>query len=628
MAIKTEIISEHKPDWETVVEDLWVRIRLLSGWINICTVYLPSYLSMADYLDFLNNCGNIISFGSKDKHLILGDFNLGDIDWDNLTGLPQNLLDAKSAALSEFMTSTNLSQLNYVSNQNNRILDLVLASAGLSCSVRKCTEISRIDEHHPAVESCTAELLQIDWGSISDLGCDDFLQQFYNIVWETIDKHTPKSKVRKSKYPAWFSNSLINMFKEKDRYYHKYKKYGNPRDFDVFSMLRQRCKVALDNCFNQYISRLEKNMTVDIKAFWRYTKAKRETNDLPRQMYYSEHTAECGQDIANLFARFFSSVYKRNDSSTYIPDFERSNMTLSAIYIDDKSIKTCLESINTGKGAGPDGNPPIFIKQCSPALIEPLSILFNKSLSNGYFPAVWKMAKIVPIHKAGDKKCVSNYRPISILNCFAKVFECLVYDYIYSHLKIVISPHQHGFIKSRSTATNLLSYMHYLSSTSDQSGQVYLLYIDFAKAFDRVDHTILCIKAEHLSIHGSLLRWLHSYLLNRTQLVTVSGYESSPFIAESGVPQGSNLGPLLFLMFMNDLLNKLKCECLAFADDIKIYRRIHSTADCIVLQSDIDILTRWCEENYMSLNIEKCQVITFTKKGISSRRRIWYREFS
>lgn len=196
--------------------------------------------------------------------------------------------------------------------------------------------MSRFMFHKTNYEACTDELLQTDWDKLSHLACNDFLHTFYNILWESIEKHTPKSKIKKSKYPAWFSYSLINMLKEKDRYHHRYKKYGNPRDFDVFSMLRHRCKVTLDNCYNIYISRLEKNITSDIKAFWRYTKAKKVTNDFPKKMYFREHTAECGPDVAKLFAMFFSSVYKSNNPLTYAPRFEQSGLILSSVYITDK----------------------------------------------------------------------------------------------------------------------------------------------------------------------------------------------------------------------------------------------------------------------------------------------------
>lgn len=199
------------------------------------------------------------------------------------------------------------------------------------------------------------------------------------------------------------------------------------------------------------------------------------------------------------------------------------------------------------------------------------------------------------------------------MNWFPKIFETLVYQHIYNHVSSIISPKQHGFVTGRSTNSNLLIYTSHLCNSFDEKGQVDAIYTDFAKAFDRVSHSILLAKAEYIGINGDLLRWLTSYLNHRSQLVTLSGYDSFPFDSPSGVPQGSNLGPLLFLIFINDLLDKVKCECLAFADDIKIFSRVVDIQDCYELQRSLDLIECWCNVNHMSLNRDKCQVISFTK---------------
>lgn len=231
-------------------------------------------------------------------------------------------------------------QHNLTTNKNNRILDLVLTNGLLSCSVKACDEISRIDRHHPPLniiikserlktikeniipkfifsktnyDECLKALIEFDWNSYCDLDCNDFVQLFYNKLWELIELHTPKAKIRKSSYPKWFSNSLVKMMKEKDKYHSKYKRFGNPRDLDTFSMLRKRTKILIDMCFRSHISHIENNLSGDIKIFWNYIKSRKTTTDYPKLMSYEADKANNGQDIANLFARFFSSVY--NDFS-------------------------------------------------------------------------------------------------------------------------------------------------------------------------------------------------------------------------------------------------------------------------------------------------------------------------
>jgi hypothetical protein len=363
-----------------------------------------------------------------------------------------------------------------------------------------------------------------------------------------------------------------------------------------------------------FLERVENSIKTDIKAFWRYTKSKNTTNVLASRMYYESVFANNGSDIANLFAKHFSSVYNKPSNVTYEPNFPESNRSISSITITEHDIVEALESIDIHKGAGPDGVPPVLLKECRMALAKPLFLIYNHSLNTGCFPELWKIARIVPVYKSGNKMDVSNFRPISILSCFAKIFESLVYKHLYHYLKPVISEKQHGFISGRSTTTNLLTYIHDLNLAFNVHVQVDSLYSDFSKAFDKVDHHILCSKARHLGIHGVLLRWLISYLSRRTQLVAVHGFESGPYESTSGIPQGSNLGPLLFIMFINDLLESVTSNCIAYADDIKIYREVTNIEDAMLLQNDIDKVYDWCVTNGMSLNISKCCLVTFTKK--------------
>lgn len=297
-----------------------------------------------------------------------------------------------------------------------------------------------------------------------------------------------------------------------------------------------------------------------------------------------------------------------------------SHFTLSALFIDIECIESKIKSLDGDKGAGPDGLPPRFVKNCCDSLSLPLYIIFNKSLKSGTFPTYWKIAHVIPIHKSGCKDQCDKYRPISILSCFAKLFESVTYPILYSFLKSQLSIHQHGFIANRSTISNLLEYKNYLCSAFARRMQVDSIYTDFAKAFDKVNHAILCQKLEVYGIHGSLLRWFTSYLGNRSQLVSLQGHLSSPVTITSGVPQGSHLGPLLFLLFINDLVQKLTVPCLLYADDLKIFLEINNLNDCVKLQQNLSLVAEWCSVNKMSLNCSKCFVISFG----SIKRKLFY----
>ena len=177
-----------------------------------------------------------------------------------------------------------------------------------------------------------------------------------------------------------------------------------------------------------------------------------------------------------------------------------------------------------------------------------------------------------------------------------------------------ISPSQHGFMEKRSAVTNLACFSQFTSEAVDNKQQVDTIYLDFRKAFDQIDHYVLLQKLSNFGFSGSLLKLLESYLLNRVQCVQYRGYKSKNIVPSSGVPQGSNLGPLLFLLFVNDITEVVSAGNLLFADDFKIYRVIKSLDDCVALQNDLDNVYQWCLLNRLFLNTIKCLLVTYTRK--------------
>lgn len=221
---------------------------------------------------------------------------------------------------------------------------------------------------------------------------------------------------------------------------------------------------------------------------------------------------------------------------------------------------------------------------------------------------------VTPLHKNGDKSDACNYRPISLLSVFSKVFEQLVLRQLQPVMQQVIHCKQHGFMKNRSTTTNLLVYEDYISKSMESGCEVDTIYTDFSKAFDKVDHALLISKLHHIGIGGILLKWFASYLHQRSQWIKVRNFVSVEVCVPSGVPQGSHLGPLLFNLFINDIsLCFANSECLMFADDLKIYRAVRDINDSLLLQDDLKRLYEWSVRNRLPLNLSKCCSITFTR---------------
>ena len=188
---------------------------------------------------------------------------------------------------------------------------------------------------------------------------------------------------------------------------------------------------------------------------------------------------------------------------------------------------------------------------------------------------------------------------------FSKIFESVIYKHIYFQIKSLLATEQHGFVDKRSTVTNLACFSQFVSEVIDKQGQVDVVYTDFQKAFDQIDYYILLNKLQSYGFTQSLLSLLESYLLNRVQFVRYCNFYSSSFSPTSGVPQGSNLGPLLFLIFINDIVDDISCGKLLFADDMKLYLEIRAPGDALTLQKNLDIISNWCAQNRLTLNVSK-----------------------
>ena len=239
------------------------------------------------------------------------------------------------------------------------------------------------------------------------------------------------------------------------------------------------------------------------------------------------------------------------------------------------------------KAAGPDEIPARILKETAATIAPSLCTLFNRSLEVGYIPREWKLANVVPVHKKDEKHHVENYRPISLLCIVSKVLERCVLNRIKERLEELIADCQHGFRCGRSCVTNLLETLDHVGAILDKAGQVDCVYLDMSKAFDKVRHGLLINKLRDAGFGGKLLDWLHVYLC-----FTVLGATSRDLPVTSGVPQGSILGPALFLLYVNNLPDVItKSQVVMFADDTKVYKEMKSQDDGAALQQDLHSLS-------------------------------------
>lgn len=311
-------------------------------------------------------------------------------------------------------------------------------------------------------------------------------------------------------------------------------------------------------------------------------------------MRYKDKISDNAKGTANLFAECFANVYTTSTNSSNI----QCNQNCQNYFpITENDIRTAILSLDQNKIHSPDNIPTIFYKNTVDSITKPLLLIFKQVLTQMQYPKIWKTSHLTPIHKSGEISNIENYRPISVLPAIAKIFDKILHNHIRSKTAHLISPHQHGFRTGKSTITNLLEYVDFIANNMINGGQIDVVFMDLAKAFDKVDHNILLNKLTTLPLDPCLICLLKSYLAERKQCVIVNGEKSMYITPTSSVPQGSILSPLLFALFINDLPRYVRANILLFADDLKIYLKIGSHNDALLLQNDINSIIRWCSIN-------------------------------
>ena len=295
---------------------------------------------------------------------------------------------------------------------------------------------------------------------------------------------------------------------------------------------------------------------------------------------------------------------------------------LTDLEITDDLILNAIKALKPNSAPGPDGLPPIFLQKCCDSLIQPLKSIYKKSIISGLAPETFKIGIITPIHKGGNRCEPKNYRPITLTSVLCKVLEKIILKPIIKHLRdnLLHNDNQHGFRTKRSTLSQLLSHLDALLDNMEKGYDVDVIYLDFAKAFDKVDHGILLEKLYNIGIKGNILNWIKSFLTNRKQFVAANGALSTESPVLSGVPQGTILGPILFLILIRDIDDSLKfSKTFTFADDTKLVSKIRNQTDVDNTQNDLNAIYAWENNNNMKFNTEKFQQISYSLKNSEAR---------
>ena len=394
--------------------------------------------------------------------------------------------------------------------------------------------------------------------------------------------------------------------------------------FDKFDKARKEAK-KLIRSFNLKLNRsVASQVKVNPKKFWAHIKSKTKlTNDIPDLITSvnndgSSNMTSSAADRAEALSSYFSTVFTREPDIDVqcISSENIKNVPLMPIFtVQDDQVAKKINSLNVSKSPGPDNLHPRVLKEIVNEICQPLTILFNASIKLSTIPQEWKLADITAVYKKGDRNVCGNYRPISLTSIICKILESIIRDKLVEHMKInkLISNKQFGFLKGRSATLQLLNVIDDWSKILDSGEIIDVIYTDFQKAFDTVPHRRLITKLKSYGIEANLVNWITSFLTNRKQRVKVNGIASSWANVLSGIPQGSVLGPILFVIYINDIVDNLTGTAYLFADDMKIYNVIRDEEDCVCLQKDIDMLLEWTDKWLLRFNVSKCKVVRIGK---------------
>lgn len=446
---------------------------------------------------------------------------------------------------------------------------------------------------------------------------DEILSSFYGIITDGLSRYCPITRVAVGKFNHLNTRALRNL-KHRQKKAHKNYILSNRSEesYAAFSQIRGEFNKLRANLLRDEIYKTECALKSNPKRFFKFVNDRRKTNAYSSAMILRDKQASGLNNIVNLFADAFGDVYTAHneyeeDSSPH-PGAVIPSLSLPKLRITPDDISTALVRLNDSLDRGPDELPPYFLRRCADSLAVPLCLIFNKSLENSIFLSQWKLSYIRPLFKSGNRTDVSNYRGIARLSFIPKLFEALVCDHISFFIKCIIPMSQHGFVKGRSTTTNLLQFTTFIMEGLGSGAQIDSFYADFSKAFDRIDHSCLREKLNRLGFPTHWIQWISSYLEKRKQRVRIGNIFCGEVL--SGVPQGSHLGPVLFVLYAHDIENYVNnSSCLLYADDCKLYRIISSRDDCVKLQEDISAIHQWARANGLQLNVKKCHIFSFSR---------------
>ena len=425
------------------------------------------------------------------------------------------------------------------------------------------------------------------------------------------------------KFARPLSTTIRELIKLKHNLWNKYLKTKNKSDFTKYKEIRNKVNSEIRKRDRDEQLQIASMCKSNPKKFWNFVNHKTKClNGIPDIKYVDQNgldiLADNDEDKAEVFNDYFKTVFndRLDEDDPNKVELQFDNVPeMPSVDIQEFDVLKQINKLNVNKSPGVDGIHPRVLKEIGSVISVPLTLIFRCSLKTGVLPVDWRSANIAAIYKKGKKNIVNNYRPVSLTSITCKMLESILRDHIMKFLTNngLLSERQYGFVKGRSVVTQLLRVMDDWTRLLENGGQVDVVYTDLEKAFDKVPHKMLVAKLKQLNLNESITRWIESFLVNRRQRVKINDCLSKWTPVVSGIPQGTVLGPLLFIIYINDIVNFCQSgsHIFLYADDAKIFRYIKDEKDFFLLQADIHDMVRWLNDALLRLNVSKCKNVSF-----------------